>query len=162
MAKVKKDEERLTTGATLVKDDNTAKMAAGGILMPMLKNKWRIGTVSILDEAETEAVTLQAISMKYRFNAPTGMQFGFVQQTPHDLKLIFEEPITGSIAPIVKKLMSQKFDITILQLDGDTTTLKTTTFKNCSGVGYAYDLDYAAFEACKYPLEFKCEDIIYS
>ena len=143
-------------------DDNTSRMASIGVYMPMLKNKWRIGTVSILDEDETGVVTLQAISMKYKFNAPTPKAFGFMEKNLHDLKLVIEEPITGKVAPIVKKLMTAKFDITILSLDGDTTPLKTTTFKGCTGVSYDYDLDYAISETCKYPLNFKCEDIIYS
>ena len=140
------------------KETNIALMTAGGIIMPMLTNRWRINSISILDEAETDIVTLQAISLKYKF-APSMFGFAFAN---HDLSLIIEEPIGGQLAPIVKKLMTEKFDLSYSNMDGDFTPLKTTTFKGCIGVSYEYKMDYADSSTCKYPLKFKCEDIIYS
>ena len=146
----------------LIIDMGADRLASTGILMPMTKHKWRVASVSILDGDDLETVRLQAIAMRYKYNAPVAKAFGFIHDVPHDFHLTIEEPITGLLAPIVKKLMTLEFDIVIENLDGDITSLKTTTFKGCTGVGYEYGLDYADSGSCKYPLNFKCKDIIYS
>lgn len=148
--------------ATILESDNIERMASIGIAMPMLKNKWKVDKVSILDEDENFSVQVQAIDLNYKFNASIGLAFGFQPEFCHDLMLTLEEDISGAIAPIAKKLMTNKFDLVIHSLDGATTVLKTTTFKDCMGIGYKYSLNYATSKACKYPLKFVCKDIIYS
>ena len=145
----------------LGKDDNSARMASIGIMMPMLKNKWRIDKVSTLTPREVDVFTLQAISLKYKFKASSS-KFGFLINERHDLAITVEECIDGRIAPIVQKLMSAPFDLSYVNLDGDISTLKTTTFKDCTGLGYVYDLDYATSQSCSFPLKFTCEEIVYS
>lgn len=151
-----------STSTKMLEEDNIARMASTGILIPMLKNKWRIDKVSTLNENETDIFTLQAISLKYKFKAPSGSQFGLVIKERHHLFIELEECINGTIASIVDKLMCEPFDLSYVNLDGDISSLKTTTFKNCTGVGYDYDLNYANSETCKFPLKFTCEEIIYS
>lgn len=134
-----------------------------GILIPMLKNRWRLVSISGLDDAEIDLLMLQLVRLKYRFK--TTNSFGL--QEPHDLFILVEETGSqrhhGNLAPIISKMAKMPtMDIVVANLEGDTTIVKTTTFKDARLLGYDYDLDYSSLEACQFPLEFTCDDIIYN
>lgn len=150
--------ERLSVYGTALKGKKGAAGGLdGGIHMPMLVNKWRITKVTGLSVEDNDVLTLQAISLGYRFNAPAA-NFGF--DAGHEFKLTIEESINNLIAPIVRKLMLLKdYDITVANLGGDSEILKLTTFKKCTGIGFDYKYDYVESSACKFPCEFVCEDI---
>jgi hypothetical protein len=129
----------------------------GGIVMPMTQNKWMFKECTGLDEEDTNVLRWQLVKCKFVYTSNLmASRFGLESLDSHKLVLHIEEPVTNKVAPIIAKLMqlSDPFDIVVDQLNGDTTVLKSTTYRNCQAKSYHHVLDYASSLPCVYPVTF--------
>lgn len=131
-----------------------------GIVMPLLKSRWRIKAVADLSGDDLRLLVMQSISFKFKFAAAS--KFGF--DLPHTAKWTLEEPICGNMGEVVQYLATlvDGFDIVIEHLGGDATVLKTSTYKGVTVQSYETDLDYAASATSKFPLELLINKVEYT
>lgn len=145
----------------------------GGIIMPRIQNRWRFNSISILTPEENNLITYMLVANHFEYNANTAFNSRFgLNNESHRLLLVLEDPVLTHkmhlMEPIVQKLCDadKPFDI-IIDTPGWTNNNidlieRRATYYGCKLTRYTYTQDYAASEACRYPIEFSVGSVRYS
>lgn len=124
-----------------------------GILMPQLKNRWRLrftGSKSLFSDENLHFMAVQVVSCSFDYHLQI-------------LNMVFEQDrFSSKLHDLVKQFNTisksssnvDKVSFVVDMLDGDDTVLQSFKFDGCALIGHLFELDYASSETAKHNLKF--------
>jgi len=127
-----------------------------GILMPALKNRWRLNVnlqnTPFIDEMLHE-IAMQIITFKFNYHLQI-LEMEIEQQSNNSMLHTFVK----QLSKLAKTNDYDKIKFVVEGLDGTDKVTYRFLFSSCKLIDHQFDLDYASSDACKHWLKFSFKE----